>query len=94
MRQAAQQRREGEYADSQQEDPPVAIGLAEPGTGDQQDGEGDQVTADDQLQHGARGTQIGVDRRRGDVGDGGVGKLQAKRVRPPLIIVGPAPAAV
>jgi hypothetical protein len=30
------------------------------------------ATADDQLQHGARGTQIGVDRRRGDVGDGGV----------------------
>jgi hypothetical protein len=49
-RQAARQRRQGEHAHPQQEDAPVAVGLAQPGASYQQDREGDQVTADDQLE--------------------------------------------
>jgi hypothetical protein len=49
------------------------VHLPQPRPGDEQDREGDQVAADDELELGPRGVQVGVDRRRADVRDGGVG---------------------
>jgi hypothetical protein len=55
------------------------MGLPEPGAGDEQDREGDQVPADDELELGARSPEVGVDRGCGDVGDGGVGLRHERR---------------
>jgi hypothetical protein len=49
-RQTAQHRRHGEQSHAKEEDPAVPVRLAQPGAGDQQHRERDQVTADDQLQ--------------------------------------------
>jgi hypothetical protein len=49
------------------------VALPEPGPGDEQHREGDQVAADDEFELGPRGVQVGVDRRRRDVGDRHVG---------------------
>ncbi len=46
--------------------------VAEPGAGDQQHGVGDHVPGDHQLQAGAGGVQVGMDRGGCDVNHGGV----------------------
>jgi hypothetical protein len=68
-RQPAGQRRQREQGDPGQEGPPVAVRLPDPGTGDQQHRERDQVAADHQLHLPARGMQAVVNRWRGHVGD-------------------------
>jgi hypothetical protein len=72
-RQAAEHGRGGEDRHAEYEDPPVAVGLAEPCAGDQQRREGDHVAADDELERRARGAEVGADRGGRDVGDRRVG---------------------
>jgi hypothetical protein len=68
-RQAAGQRGESEGGDPDPEDPAEAVPLPQPRAGDQQDGIGDRVAGDDQLQGRPGRVQIGADDRGGDIDD-------------------------
>jgi hypothetical protein len=69
---------DSERGDAQQEQPLVAVGLAEPGPGEQH-GVDDEVAADDELRVTARCAEIRTNRRSGHIGDGGVGRGQERR---------------
>ncbi len=69
LRQAAGERGRGEQGDAGEMHPAVAEAVAEPGTGDHQNGVGDGVTGDDQLQIGACRMEFGTDGGGGDVHD-------------------------
>ncbi len=69
---AAGERGGGEGGEAELEEPAVAVPGAEAGAGDEQDGVGDGVAGDDQLQGGPGGAQVGADGGDRDVDDGDV----------------------
>ena len=70
--QPAAERGQREQDQPGQEHPPVAQDVAKPGTGHQQHRVGNRVAGHHELQPRPGGAQAGMDRRGGDVDDGGV----------------------
>lgn len=77
--QAAEQRRRGEDAGPQEEEPLAAVEIAEPAAGDQPNGEGQRVGGVNPLHRGARGTGVVLNGGQGRVDDGAVESVHQLR---------------